>query len=120
MEPSPRDQSAKVVIAQAAADGEHAGAAQRRQGTSGGEVLLRVRTLLQRQLHDRHARFGIHHLHWREHAAVEAADGILADRSGPHSKAASYTIVVRALKLNDLAVQNEELHVTANGGAEIR
>ena len=35
-------------------------------------------------------------------------------------KTAPYTIVVRTLKLNDLAVQNEELHVTVNGTAEIR
>src|SRR6202171_6734210 len=30
-------------------------------------------------------------------------------------KTAPYAIVVRALKLNDLIVQNEELHVTVNG-----
>jgi hypothetical protein len=35
-------------------------------------------------------------------------------------KTAPYTIIVRALKLNDLAVQNDELHVTLNGAAEIR
>ena len=35
-------------------------------------------------------------------------------------KTAPYAIVVRALKLNDLAVQNEELHVTVNGAVEIR
>ncbi len=35
-------------------------------------------------------------------------------------KTAPYTIVVRALKLNDLVVQNEELHVVVNGTAEIR
>jgi hypothetical protein len=35
-------------------------------------------------------------------------------------KTAPYTVVVRALKLSDLAVQNEELHVTVNGTAEIR
>jgi len=35
-------------------------------------------------------------------------------------KTAPYTVVVRALKLNELAVQNEELHVTVNGAAEIR
>jgi len=35
-------------------------------------------------------------------------------------KTAPYVIVVRALKLNDLAVQNEELHVTVNGAVEIR
>ena len=35
-------------------------------------------------------------------------------------KTAPYTVDVRALKLSDLAVQNEELHVTVNGAAEIR
>jgi hypothetical protein len=35
-------------------------------------------------------------------------------------RTAPYTIVVRALKLDDLAVQNEELHVTVNGAVEIR
>ena len=35
-------------------------------------------------------------------------------------KTAPYVIVVRALKLNDLAVQNEELHVTVSGAVEIR
>jgi hypothetical protein len=35
-------------------------------------------------------------------------------------KTAPYTIVVRALKLNDLVVHNDELHVTVNGAAEIR
>ena len=35
-------------------------------------------------------------------------------------KTAPYAIVVRALKLNDLIVQNEELHVTVNGAVEIR
>jgi hypothetical protein len=35
-------------------------------------------------------------------------------------KTAPYAIVVRALKLNDLTVQNEELHVTVNGAVEIR
>jgi len=35
-------------------------------------------------------------------------------------KTAPYAIVVRALKLNDLVVQNEELHVTVNGAVEIR
>jgi hypothetical protein len=35
-------------------------------------------------------------------------------------KTAPYAIVVRALKLNDLAVQNEELHVTVSGAVEIR
>jgi hypothetical protein len=36
------------------------------------------------------------------------------------NKTAPYTIVVRALKLDNLAVQNEELHVTVNGAVEIR
>ena len=35
-------------------------------------------------------------------------------------KTAPYAIVVRALKLDNLAVQNEELHVTVNGAVEIR
>ncbi|TMH04565.1 MAG: hypothetical protein E6H69_02010 [Betaproteobacteria bacterium] len=35
-------------------------------------------------------------------------------------KTTPYAIVVRALKLNDLTVQNEELHVTVNGAVEIR
>jgi len=35
-------------------------------------------------------------------------------------KTAPYAIVVRALKLNDLTVQNEELHVMVNGAVEIR
>ena len=35
-------------------------------------------------------------------------------------KTAPYAIVVRALKLNNLVVQNEELHVTVNGAVEIR
>jgi hypothetical protein len=35
-------------------------------------------------------------------------------------KTAPYAIVVRALELNNLAVQNEELHVTVSGAAEIR
>jgi hypothetical protein len=35
-------------------------------------------------------------------------------------KTAPYVIAVRALKLNDLAVQNEELHVTVGGAVEIR
>jgi hypothetical protein len=35
-------------------------------------------------------------------------------------KTAPYAIVVRALKLDNLAVQNEELHVTVNGVVEIR
>ena len=37
----------------------------------------------------------------------------------PH-KTVPYTIVVRSLKLDNLAVQNEELHVTVNGAVEIR
>jgi hypothetical protein len=36
------------------------------------------------------------------------------------NKTAPYTIVVRTLKLDNLAVQNEELHVTVNGAVEIR
>ena len=35
-------------------------------------------------------------------------------------KTAPYTIAVRGLQLSDLAVQNEELHVTVNGAVEIR
>ena len=35
-------------------------------------------------------------------------------------KTAPYAIVVRALSLTDLTVQNEELHVTVNGAVEIR
>jgi hypothetical protein len=35
-------------------------------------------------------------------------------------KTAPYAIAVRALELSDLAVQNEELHVTVNGAIEIR
>jgi hypothetical protein len=35
-------------------------------------------------------------------------------------KTAPYAVVVRALKLSDLAVQNDELHVTVNGVVEIR
>src|ERR1700675_1163086 len=35
-------------------------------------------------------------------------------------KTAPYAIVVRALKLDNLAVQNEELHVTVSGAVEIR
>jgi hypothetical protein len=35
-------------------------------------------------------------------------------------KTAPYAVVVRELKLNNLAVQNEELHVTVNGVVEIR
>ncbi len=35
-------------------------------------------------------------------------------------KTAPYAIVVRALKLNNLVVQNEELHVTVDGAVEIR
>ena len=35
-------------------------------------------------------------------------------------KTAPYAIAVRALKLNDLTVENEELHVTVNGAVEIR
>jgi hypothetical protein len=35
-------------------------------------------------------------------------------------KTAPYAIVVRALELSNLAVQNEELHVTVNGAVEIR
>src|SRR6266699_6210158 len=35
-------------------------------------------------------------------------------------KTVPYAIVVRALKLNDLTVQNEELHVTVSGALEIR
>jgi hypothetical protein len=35
-------------------------------------------------------------------------------------KTAPYAIVVRALELNNLAVQNEELHVTVSGAVEIR
>ncbi len=35
-------------------------------------------------------------------------------------KTASYAIVVRALELGDLAVLNEELHVTVSGAVEIR
>jgi hypothetical protein len=35
-------------------------------------------------------------------------------------KTAPYAIVVRALKLNNLVVQNEELHVTVSGAVEIR
>ena len=36
------------------------------------------------------------------------------------NKTAPYTIIVRALTLNNLTVQNEELHVTVNGAVEIR
>ena len=36
------------------------------------------------------------------------------------NKTAPYTIVVRALKLNNLTVQNEELHVTVDGVVEMR
>jgi hypothetical protein len=35
-------------------------------------------------------------------------------------KTAPYAVVVRALKLDNLVVQNEELHVTVNGAVEIR
>jgi hypothetical protein len=35
-------------------------------------------------------------------------------------KTAPYAIVVRGLQLNNLAVQNEELHVTVSGAVEIR
>jgi hypothetical protein len=35
-------------------------------------------------------------------------------------KTAPYAITVRGLQLSDLAVQNEELHVTVNGAVEIR
>jgi hypothetical protein len=35
-------------------------------------------------------------------------------------RTAPYAIVVRALQLSNLAVQNEELHVTVNGAVEIR
>ena len=35
-------------------------------------------------------------------------------------KTAPYAIVVRALELSNLAVQNEELHVTVSGAVEIR
>ena len=35
-------------------------------------------------------------------------------------KTAPYAVVVRALKLNNLVVQNEELHVTVDGAVEIR
>jgi hypothetical protein len=35
-------------------------------------------------------------------------------------KTAPYAIVVRALKLDNLVVQNEELRVTVNGAVEIR
>lgn len=35
-------------------------------------------------------------------------------------KTAPYAIAVRALKLNNLAVQNEELHVAVDGAVEIR
>ena len=36
------------------------------------------------------------------------------------NKTAPYTIIVRALKLNNLTVQNEELHVTVDGVVEMR
>jgi hypothetical protein len=46
---------------------------------------------------------------------LEAARVLTApDRTAP------YTIVVRGLQLSDLAVQNEELHVTVSGAVEIR
>jgi hypothetical protein len=35
-------------------------------------------------------------------------------------KTAPYAIVVRGLELNNLAIQNEELHVTVSGAVEIR
>jgi hypothetical protein len=35
-------------------------------------------------------------------------------------KTAPYSIAVRGLKLDNLVVQNEELHVTVNGAVEIR
>ena len=35
-------------------------------------------------------------------------------------KTAPYAIVVRALELSNLAVQNEELHITVQGAIEIR
>ena len=35
-------------------------------------------------------------------------------------KTAPYAIAVRGLKLENLVVQNEELHVTVNGAVEIR
>ena len=35
-------------------------------------------------------------------------------------RTAPFTIAVRGLKLSDLVVQNEELHVTVNGAVEIR
>ena len=35
-------------------------------------------------------------------------------------RTAPYAVVVRALQLSNLAVQNEELHVTVNGAVEIR
>ncbi len=35
-------------------------------------------------------------------------------------KTAPYTIIVRALELSNLVVQNEELHVTVSGAVEIR
>ena len=36
------------------------------------------------------------------------------------NKTAPYTIIVRALTLNNLTVQNEELHVTVDGVVEMR
>ena len=46
---------------------------------------------------------------------LEAVRALTApDRTAP------YTIVVRTLSLNNLVVQNEELHVTVNGAVEIR
>ena len=46
---------------------------------------------------------------------LEAARALTAP-----DKTAPYAIVVRALQLSNLAVQNEELHVTVNGAVEIR
>jgi len=46
---------------------------------------------------------------------LEAVRALTAsDRTAP------YAIVVRTLTLNNLVVQNEELHVTVNGTVEIR
>src|SRR6202163_1858287 len=46
---------------------------------------------------------------------LEAARALTAP-----DKTAPYAIVVRALELSNLAVQNEELHVTVSGAVEIR
>ena len=67
------EELAQVVIAQSAADDQHAFVAQRRDRAAQGQVGLRIQPPLERQLHHGHVGFRVDHLERREGAMVKTA-----------------------------------------------